>query len=350
MKQHLVLTLTDPKNTKKELQLRIDVLDSPVARKWFSQVNKCLDNKLYLEKNFCWLGWPDENRNVDFLKKRLEQCVNKINSFADNSVSWGGYRIHEDWEDISDHYALNKLHHEFEILMGQIWNVSEYMKSAPDAIKYEIRQLNNLVHELQSRKNVQGIPIENVYPMTIASYLNVDRELFQDDFFDYFDLNREFGTVYLHYSQTGKTPIEAYADEDEDVFDDNINALRYVSGEYNIWWGESMTPFEVKDFKQNVRMYLQERNLIKSAEENFNYYIDHQGNKQGIGYVPVAKVKNPYASNILLKQEILKKLNIHKLDAYQDSKLINSCCWNYSWFDTNYEQSQIEILKDHFPR
>jgi hypothetical protein len=350
MTKHLVLTLTDPTNENDSLKLKINVNNTDIAEHWFKEVCKCLNSKLYIEKNFCWLGWPDPRRNVQYIKGRLQNCVDVINDFASRSNAWQGYRIEEEWDDIGSHDALNKLHHHFEILMGQVWDVSEYMKTADDSTKYQIRQLNNLVHELQSRQGVEGVSVEHMHPMTIVSYLNVTRELFQDHYYDYFSHRREFGEVYLHYSQTGKTPVEAYSDNDDDVFDNNINALRYISGEYNIWWGDPMSDEQVLDFKNQVRTYLNDRNLIVSEGPDFNYYVDTQGNKQGIGYVPVAKIVNPFDTRQELKKAVLDKLNIHRLEVYENDQLVASNVWDYSWADSDYEEQQIEILRDHFPR
>lgn len=350
MNRHLILTLTDPKNKTDTLDLRIDVNNTDIAEHWFSHVTRCLDEKKHMEKTFCWLGWPDPDRDVEYLKGQLQICVDKINEFAATSVDWDGYYIEEDWDDIGSPDALNKLHHHFEILMGQVWDVSRYMITANDNTKYQIRQLNNLVHELQSRQVADMSNLEHCQPHTIVSYLNIERELFEDSYFDYFSHTREFGEVYLHYSQTGKTPVEAYSDNDDDVFDNNINALRYVSGEYNIWWGDPMSDEDVLYFKNQVRQYLNERNLIVEEGPDFNYYVDSQGNKQGIGYVPVAKVVNPFETTHDLKKKVLKKLNIHALTAYLDDKEIAKHVWDYSWADSDYQEKEIETLREFFPR
>lgn len=347
---HLILTLQNPTNQNDKLDLKIIIKNNPISTKWFEHVCACLDQKLNLEKNFCWLGWPDPVRNVDFLKQELQTCVNKINNFSDNNSIWNGYRIEKEWDDISSHDALNRLHHHFEILMGQVWNVSEYMKTADDETKYQIRQLNNLVHETQSRKNVEGIAFKDIQPMSIISYLNVERELFSDEYYDYFDLNREFGDIFLHYTQTGKTPIEAFTDEDDHVFDNNINALRYVSGEYNIWWGDPTPHTTIEQTKTKLKNWLNARGVIKEEGPNFNYYIDHDGNKQGIGWVSVAKIENPFETKTELLQSVMSKLNIVQLSAYLDNNKVSSHSWPESWADDGFHSTQLEMLREFFPR
>lgn len=348
--KYLILTLQNPVDQTDSLDLKINLKNTPISEAWFLHCCQCLNQKLHLEKNFCWLGWPDLNRTVEFLKIQLQICVDKINLFSKNNSIWNGYEIKKEWNDIGSHDALNKLHHHFEILMGQVWNVSEYMKTADDSTKYQIRQLNNLVHELQSRKSVEGIPFNDIQPMTIVSYLNVQRELFIDEYYDYFTVNRELGDILLHYTQTGKTPIEAYADDDHDVFNDNINALRYISGEYNIWWGDSMSISDINRTKLELHKWLSDRNLIKEESPSFSYYVDHNGNKQGIGWVPVAKIENPFSTKTELLSAVSSKLNIVKLTAYENDVVVAEHEWNYSWADNNYQEMEIEILREHFPR
>ena len=343
MSKKVVITLQNPLQPDDLFDMTFTVNENEISHAWFDEVVNCLNLEMRLEKNFSWLGMPDPVRTVDFLRNKLEDCVDKINSYATKNPEWG-YYIQREWNDASSHEALNILHHHFEVLMGQVWDVSVYMKTADDDTKYQIRQLNNLVHELQSRKTASN----ETGGMTIASYLNVSRKLFEDNYYDYFKLNREFGDIFLHYSQTGKTPIEAFTDEDDHVFDNNINALRYLSGEYNIWWGHGSS--QVEQLKNTLRDWLNARNLIASESPDFSYYIDQEGNKQGIGWITVAKLENPFSTDREFRDNILNKLNIYEMTAWSDDNLLANLVWDYKWSDPNYVQNEIEHLKEFFPR
>lgn len=343
--KEVIITLQNPLDETDSLDMNFTVSDNEIAHAWFDEVVKCLNLNLRLEKNFCWLGLPDSVRTVDFLRNKLEECVDKINSYALRNPDWG-YYINREWNDAASHEALNILHHHFELLMGQVWDVSVYMKTADDDTKYQIRQLNNLVHELQSRK---GASLESG-GMTIASYLNVPRRLFDDHYYDYFEINRDFGDIFLHYSQTGKTPIEAFSDHDDHVFDNNINALRYLSGEYNIWWGQSYTPDMVNEVKTRLRDWLNQRNLIVSEADDFSYYVDSEGNKQGIGWINVAKLQNPFSSSREFRDNILNKLNIYSMRAIENGAIVAENIWDYKWSDPDYTQNEIDHLREFFPR
>ena len=346
MKKHIVLTLQNPLNESDLLDIKFNVTNTDIGSDWFHCCSEALKNNSRLEKNFCWLGWPDPNRTVSYLSEKLNNCVDIINEFADsNTTLWSGYRINKNWDDISTDDALNQLHHHFEILMGQVWDVAIYMKTANDKTSYYIRQLNNLVHELASRKTANTMG-----GMTIASYLNPVRSLLMDSYYDNFSLQRNFGDVFLHYAQTGKTPIEAFEDDDDYVFNNNINALRYMSGEFNIWWSGSTSEAQIMKKKNALRKWLHERNVIMQEEGDFCYYVDLEGNKQGIGWLVVAELENQFKTSQDLAKEIAKRLNIYKVECFLNNESVSSKTWDYKWTDSNYEENEIEFLSPLFPR
>ena len=346
----LKITLADPQDNKDTLELDFVAEDTVIGKRWFNMATQCLEDNLQFEKNFCWLSWPDPDRDLEFLRKKLNRCVDLLNKHGQENPKWNGYTIHEKWNDILEYDALNQLHHHFEILMGQVWDISPYMITADDETKYQIRQLNNLVHETQSRLAVNELPLEILPAMTVVSYLNIHRELFDDSYYDSFDINRNFGDIFLHYTQTGKTPMEAFTDDDDHVGDENINALRYISGEYNLWWGRSYTEEQVAERKSSLRKWLNKRDLIKSEHPDFNYYVDERGDKQGVGWVRVGRLTTPYNTREELMRKMLTRLNIVKLQTFTDDELQAENTWDYSWADQDYEQKQIELLRPHFPR
>jgi hypothetical protein len=345
--KHIILTLQNPLDDSDTLDIKYNVMNTTIGNQWFQH---CVDNvksEPRLEKNFCWLGWPDPNRDVEYLAAKLNECVDTINEFADsNKDLWSNYRIDKNWTDITSDDALNQLHHHFEILMGQVWDVAIYMKSASPIAAYSIRQLNNLVHELASRKTATP----GTGGMTVMSYLNPVRELFEDEYYDSFSLNRNFGDIFLHYAQTGKTPIEAFEDNDDYIFNNNINALRYMSGEFNIWWNSSTSANKVNEIKEKLRKWLFDRNVVLQEHENFCYYQDPDGNKQGIGWLTVAKIENQYATDAELIEQITSRLNVYKLSCYENDEKISEVVWNYKWTDSDYLRKDLEYLTPLLPR
>jgi hypothetical protein len=57
--------------------------------------------------------------------------------------------------------------------------------------------------------------------------------------------DRQFGHVYMHWAQIGKTLFEVWRDEGAPDLTDTvckaINSLEYYSGEFDIEWGKDVT-------------------------------------------------------------------------------------------------------------
>ena len=51
------------------LPVYFDVYDNSLSRKWLSAFNSLLDNKLHLEKNYCFFGFPDGPRDLRLSSK-----------------------------------------------------------------------------------------------------------------------------------------------------------------------------------------------------------------------------------------------------------------------------------------
>ena len=52
-----------------------------LGHRWLTALKKNLKDKLILEKNFCFLGFADSKRNIDFLCNELNNAIFQINCF-----------------------------------------------------------------------------------------------------------------------------------------------------------------------------------------------------------------------------------------------------------------------------
>ena len=342
-----------------------------LGHRWLTALKKNLQNKLVLEKNFCFLGFADSTRNIDFLCAELNKATKQINDFS------------QDWEfrhfpkiDIKENYTrddfmysadlptglcpdgnimakpglrlkhetCNELHRYFEDLQGQAWNLSPYYRSADNKTKYAIRQLNNLCHEIEgwvasNRKKI--VDPEWMRPSQITTFLHAPRYKLQDDDFEFFKHNRydrELGGVYLHWSQVGKTLYEAFRDEDKAVGEGGINHQKYYSGEFDIEWGDTITE-ETHSFKKSemddFRKWLKENNC------------DWNDPKLSLGYIKLGQVDLKRSFGTENFKEIYNKLsnnlNITKIEVF-DGQTTN-CDYSYSLESPDWQQIQIESLK-----
>lgn len=332
----------------------ISVNDTPMGERWFTALQDILRQNKYLEKNFCFLGFPDSSRDLKFICQELFWAVNEINSFFDD------YHIEELYTHTTlrdpitlnpNQDLMNKLHNHFEILQGTVWGLSEYYKKADYTTKFAIRQLNLLCHEAESlmlSQRKKATQPEWVRPSQITTFLNCPRLEFPDEYKTTFDetrYDRKFGEVYLHWTQIGKTLFEVYRDEQgvdiDEATCDAITHLRYYSGEFDIEWAQDVC-FNGNHVWHNkimggFRDWLG-RNGFDLNDTQYNY-----------GYHPVGQVDllaSFGTTNYADVWPILSKyLDIQSIACDDGTGGVLRSVYPYTWTDKDYYIQQIEKLK-----
>ena len=95
--------------------------DNALAQDWIPALKTLLQAGNLLEKNFCFMGFPNTARTLDYLCNEANQAVGVINNFFDD------YKIEEvlrpkdciayDYaEGGPNHKVFNRLHLHFETL------------------------------------------------------------------------------------------------------------------------------------------------------------------------------------------------------------------------------------------
>ena len=347
MKQ-VKIVLRNPLNKADQIDYTIDVNDSPMGGLWYSALQDLLHNHNYLEKNFCFLGFPDSARNLDFICKELNWATNQINKFFGQE-----YWIPEAYLPSTirtglglNQEVMNRLHNHFEILQGTVWELSDYYRRADYETKFAIRQLNNLCHEAESlmlsQRKQQEAP-EWIRPSQITTFLNAQRIPFPNEHKTTFDetrYDRKFGEVYVHWTQIGKTLYEVYRDERgvdiDDATCDAITHLRYYSGEFDIEWAQDVIfngphPWHTKEMT-GFRQWLH-RNRFDAQNTEYNY-----------GYHPVGQVDLQASFGTEDFRQVWPILSRY-LDIYRIQAGDVVATYDYTWTDTDYYQQQIERMK-----
>ena len=348
----------------------IQTYDTPLGKRWLEALKDNLKQKRILEKNFCFLGFADSNRDLTHLVKELNKSVEQINSFTFDPIY---EQIHpfvaDDFQYSSSlpmgispmgeedktpglrlkHDACNLLHRYFEELQGTAWELSKFYKQADINTKYAIRQLNNLCHEIESwvlsyRKKI--IDSQWVRPSQITTYLNAPRYDLHPEDFELFKQNRydrELGGVYLHWSQVGKTLYEVFRDEHApkmtEALCSEINHQKFYSGEFDIEWGQTITE-EIHDFKK------QEMEQYRAWLKDNNY--DWEDPKLSLGYIKIGQVdlQRMFGANATFKEiyeTMSNNLNITSIKTMSNRTI--ECEYPYTLDSEDWRQIQIEGLK-----
>jgi hypothetical protein len=68
------------------LSYTIDVYDTQLGSRWLEALEDNLRSKRILEKNFCFLGFADSKRDLNYLVRELNKNIEKINCFQFSPV------------------------------------------------------------------------------------------------------------------------------------------------------------------------------------------------------------------------------------------------------------------------
>ena len=385
------VTLRDPSNQSAQLTYYITPYDTKLGNDWVVALKNILISKKHLEKNFCFLGFPNTTRTLSYLCTELNKSVLQINIFNSTEI-WqtaglDSYIIEEYYtpdvvrygdeypynkEQVNiatteyfertlgyriKHHVMNRLHNHFEVLQGTAWKPSNYYKLADYDTKYAIRQLNILCHEIEnlvlSQHKMKTMP-EWVRPSQITTFLHADRhdltrehkQIVIDNGYD-----RRFGEVYMHWSQIGKTLFEVFRDEHAPVLNvgedptdisigsgttcEAINSLKYYSGEFDIEWGNDIVYGGHKFHDDQINQ--------------FNQWLIGQGIDQNnvdlcLGYLPIGRVELQ-ASFGTVDPAAIRDILSNYLDIYSIEIDGVENTFDYCWTDVDYKQQQINMMK-----
>ena len=372
------VTLRDPVHRDRRLTYTIIPEDNVLARDWQRALVDILQKNLHLEKNFCFLGFPHSPRTVDYLCDQLNRFVTWINYynstdkwqaaglepywieeiFTDSTVRFPNDTLLGDKQYRIKHDILNRLHNHFERLQGTVWDLSPYYKTADYNIRYAIRQLNLLCHELESlilsQRKLALDPMW-VRPSQITTFVHAPRYTLTDQHREGFVQNvydRVLGGVYMHWTQIGKTLYEVFRDESAPALNigndptdisvgagttcEAITALKYYSGEFDIEWGRDVvvggnTPWH--DAEQE-----QFKSWIESNELSFD---DPQ---LSLGYLKIGQVDLEGSFGTKDAGEMWRQLGQH-LDIYSIEVSGIVGVFDYAWSDNDHYDRQLENLK-----
>lgn len=388
--KNIKVVLRNPTQKNETIDYTITAYDTELSRDWLTALeHDIIRPNLNLEKNFCFLGFPYTTRTVEYLCNELNQHCREINKFNNTGI-WQNAGLQpyviEEWfseqsvrfdsdyiiapppgqESFDDdprylglkikHNIMNVLHNHFERLQGTVWEPSYYYALATPRVKYAIRNLNLICHELESlilsqRKIVQAP--DWVRPSQITSFVNVPRHELKDAHRELFKngYDKKFGEVYMHWTQIGKTLMEVYNDEGapnltvgDDPTDisvgagttcEAINSLKFYSGEFDIEWGKSVTYNEHAWHREHIDGFYAwlERNGV-----------DYTNPKLSLGYLPMATVELQSSFGTTNEQEIWKTLGNY-LDIFQIEVNGTVATYDYSWSDADYQERQISLLR-----
>lgn len=287
------------------------VLDHEAAFCWFNLFCECLNSDNLFSPRFT--GFVGGEKYLELLFDSLNKCIDIINSD-------GRYFIKERATNFSQDFS-NSIHHHFEILSGNYDTPTEFVKNSSAEILEALFGLNYFIHDLEAYTRNQKAQNKGSEDHTFIGVLvevkKRERYIMPPSFEKYFKLEIEFGDLVCHYSQIGKTWLDAFYDKDDQIFSEAIRPLTVLTGEFDIIFGQVNSD---KIFLKNLNIFLISKGqdpddpALKLGLLTLAKFVREEGlsdreYKEQLSYFCDIKSIKAFAGENCIAQKSLTKLN-----------------------------------------
>ena len=328
------------------LTVYIDVADNSLSRKWLLALTRLVKNHYHLEKNYCWLGWAEGERSLEYICGEINRSISSVNSAKLGYVIDDHFAIQN--TILEDHRLdrgrMNQLHRYFEDLQGTSGAMSMYYDKASAEVRWHIRQLNLLCHEYESLalsiRKLHTAP-EWRRPSQLMCWLQAPRFLLDAEDYELFGIetiNRSLGGVYVGVNKAvGKHHWEVFNDEGRDsrvgeLVTSSLKSQTEAAGDFDIEWAKDPGAFPWQ---------------IKALEEFRTWLVangfDPEDKSLTIGHPRVAQVDLTRSFGTTDYRDIWAQLSRH-LDVYKIRIGDAEATYEYRWSDADYQQQQIRSI------
>lgn len=329
------------------LPVLIDVYNNSLGRKWLNALNRLIRDNFHLEKNYCFLGFAQGSRTLEYLCDQINLSIQAINSSNVDYCIDDHYTvantIGSEWR--LNHDRMNHLHRYFEDLQGTAAAPSKHYQQADADTRWHIRQLNLLCHEYESLalsvRKMNTAP-EWQRPSQLMCWLQAPRfELDAEDFklFGIETINRQMGGVYVGVNKAvGKHHWEVFCDEGRDsrvgeLVTTTLQTQTLAAGDFDIEWARDPGAFPWQQTQlAEFREWL--------VANNFN----PEDPSLTIGHPKVGQVNLLASFGTIDYKSIWQQLNNY-MDVYKISTREAEATYSYHWSDPGYREQQTRILK-----
>ena len=196
--------------------------NTPFAKIWIEQLRRRIVDGSEVKDKGRFVGLSSGNSSSDFFCGQIFMALKIINKFSPIEID-PSLLLNINQE------KLNILHDKFDSMCGPDGigtKRSNEVQVALECMNESIHSLENII----SGKQYGLTPIPYIY----VEYLNTPKINLPDFAYEEFSLERSFGDLFIHYSQVGKSILDAYEDEDEIMKESNIRPLSVYDGSFDI--------------------------------------------------------------------------------------------------------------------
>lgn len=287
MYKELHIEYIDINSLVKPITVRYKLNNYPIVQKWASRLAEALDKQYPIDDPKRFVGFSDFYTDRENAVKDINTCCEIIDNYSPGFVN---RRV--DINNI-DQDTLNYLHNIFETYHGTLNTPHQFFTDAPDEVKYALAKLNIEVHRCESFVEGNRKPL----PRHTVTYFSMEKSkeyTYDIEDYQYFNDIVEFGTVYLLYTEIGKTLQDMAIDNDQHMQQSAYKPYRHYSADFVVRFYHTSHETWINNRKKYKKYY----DANSSYFLNHGYDYSHPYNRPGD--IPLAKIiPNPQILNIV---------------------------------------------------
>lgn len=297
MYKELHIEYADPQQLLDPVTLRFKLTEYDITQRWANKVQYSLDHYA-IDDPYRFYGFDDFQTEKTKAITAINKCIDTINNYKPNFVT---KRV----TDPIEQDTLNYLHHIFEVYHGLLNEPHEFFLAAPIEVQKALAQLNVQVHRCEGLVETTGRKQPPTHMVTWYSLKKQETLELSDyeHFTDFF----EFGTIYLLYTEIGKTLQDLTIDEDHYIDDNAYRPFRHYSSDFVVrYYGMSTQTW--RDLRLRYKKhYDQNKEFYDSKGLPYSHPYNRPGN------IPLAKLM-PTSIDII--NELSKRQMVNKVILY----------------------------------
>ena len=304
-------------NLNDQLEIKINLIDSPTAKKWKALLIKSLEQNVPIKKHVSMHGWiMDQSRTLKHIVDEVHYRVKQINNYNFAKRAWELKRktITKDFNidlDLSidklienktfNFDLVNQLHDKFVQLEGaktldNLVSVSPYFDLATPDIRWHISKINNLAHELfhwgeeYARWNRLGY----YNPEMHVHYYNSEHKAeYSEEDNETFTRRWNHGQVHIGDTTVGKTYWDAFNDRDDHIHNDELEVPKFMTADFHMYFGNTSSQEEDRDDMDAFNKWCYDRQIDESVKQRIGKpVIGHIDCKASFGTLIQEQINN----------------------------------------------------------
>jgi hypothetical protein len=276
----LLIEYADPIDLADNYTLSFTIRNHSVANTWAKLLDIAIKKYSIDDPGRFYQFGTRENQIAKALQK-INDTIGLINDYSPI--------INRRLSDVSEQDTLNYLHHIFEEYHGLLDQQDHvFWLRAPTKIRKALADLNIQVHECESIAR----SLSNKPSHVLTWYKMPKLVRLEDSQYNLFEDCSKLGTIYLLYTEIGKTFEDLSIDNDKYIHDDAFRPFKHFSAD-----------FQVKYYDDDPRQIEEKRVIMQQYYETNREFFEKQGLSWGHPYlrsgaIPLADLDNTSADII----------------------------------------------------